>query len=60
MTRTAFGTIIGLTLGLVVAFGNFGLMLIVALFGIVGFVVAKVLEREFDLSAYLPRRREPQ
>jgi hypothetical protein len=58
MTRTAFGTVIGLTLGLVVVFGNFGLMLVVALFGIIGFVVARVLEGELDLGAYLPRRRE--
>jgi hypothetical protein len=45
MTRTtAMGIVIGLALGLAVAFGNFGDMLIVALFGVTGFVVAKVLE----------------
>jgi hypothetical protein len=58
MTGTALGIIIGLALGLAVAFGSFGQMLIVALFGIIGFVVAKVLDGELDLGAYLPRRRD--
>ena len=59
MTRTtAMGIVIGLALGLAVAFGNFGEMLIVALFGAIGFVVAKVLEGDLDLGAYLPRRRD--
>jgi hypothetical protein len=58
MTRTALGIIIGLALGLAVAFGSFGQMLIVALFGIIGFVVAKVLDGELDLGTYLPRRRD--
>ena len=59
MTRTtAMGILIGLALGLAVAFGNFGQMLIVALFGAIGFVVAKVLEGELDLGAYLSGRRD--
>jgi hypothetical protein len=58
MTRTALGIIIGLALGLAVAFGSFGQMLIVALFAIIGFVVARVLDGELDLGAYLPRRRD--
>jgi hypothetical protein len=58
MTRTALGIIIGLALGLTVAFGSFGQMLIVALFTIIGFVVARVLDGELDLAAYLPRRRD--
>jgi hypothetical protein len=59
MTRTtAMGIVIGLALGLAVAFGNFGDMLIVALFGVIGFVVAKVLEGDLDLGAYVPRRRD--
>jgi hypothetical protein len=52
------GIVIGLALGLAVAFGNFGDMLIVALFGVIGFVVARVLEGDLDLGAYLPRRRD--
>ena len=59
MTRTtAIGIVIGLALGLTVAFGNFGDMLIVALFAVIGFVVARVLEGNLDLGAYLPRRRD--
>jgi hypothetical protein len=59
MTRTTtIGIVVGLALGLALAFGNFGDMLIVALFAAIGFVVAKVLEGELDLSPYLPRRRD--
>jgi hypothetical protein len=58
MTRTAAGVVIGLALGLALAFGSFGQMLIVALFAVSGFIVAKVLEGDLDLSPYLPRRRE--
>ena len=42
------------------AFGSFGQMVIVALFGVIGFVVARVLDGELDLGAYLPRRRDPR
>ena len=58
MTRTTLGVVTGLVLGLALAFGSFGQMLIVALFAVIGFVVAKVLEGDLDLSPYLPRRRE--
>jgi predicted PurR-regulated permease PerM len=58
MTRTSVGVVIGLALGLALAFGSFGQMLIVALFAVIGFVVAKVLEGDLDLSPYLSRRRE--
>jgi hypothetical protein len=57
MTRTTLGIVIGLALGLALAFGSFGQMLIVALFAVIGYVVAKVLEGELDLSPYLSRRR---
>ena len=58
MTRTTLGVVIGLALGLALAFGSFGQMLIVALFAVIGFVVAKVVEGDLDLSPYLSRRRE--
>jgi hypothetical protein len=59
MTRTtAIGIVVGLALGLAVAFGNFGDMLIVALFAAIGFVVAKVVDGELDLGSYLSRRRD--
>jgi hypothetical protein len=57
MTRTALGMIVGLALGLTVAFGSFGQMLIVALFVIAGFVVAKVLDGDLDPGPYLSRWR---
>jgi hypothetical protein len=59
MTRTtAIGIVVGLALGLALVIGNFGDMLIVALFAAIGFIVAKVLEGELDLGPYLPRRRD--
>jgi hypothetical protein len=58
MTRTTLGVVIGLALGLALAFGSFGQMLIVALFAVIGFVVAKVLEGDLDLGPYLSGRRE--
>lgn len=58
MTRTTLGVVTGLVLGLVLAFGSFGQMLIVALFAVIGFVVAKVLEGDLDLGSCLSRRRE--
>ena len=58
MTRTTLGIVIGLALGLALAFGSFGQMLIVALFAVIGFVVAKVLEGDLDLSPYLSRWRD--
>lgn len=57
MTRTVLGMIVGLALGLTVAFGSFGQMVIVALFAIAGFVGAKVLDGDLDLSPYLSRWR---
>jgi hypothetical protein len=58
MTRTTLGVVTGLVLGLALAFGSFGQMLIVALFAVIGFVVAKVLDGDLDLGSYLSRRRE--
>jgi hypothetical protein len=57
MTRTTLGILIGLALGLALAFGSLGQMLIVALFAIIGFVVAKILDGDLDLSTYLSSRR---
>jgi hypothetical protein len=57
VTRPTLGTLIGLALGLALAFGSFGQMLIVALFAAAGFVVARVLDGDLDLSPYLSRRR---
>jgi ABC-type sulfate transport system permease component len=58
MTRTTLGIVIGLALGLALAFGSFGQMLIVALFTVIGLVVAKILDGDLDLSPYLSRWRD--
>ena len=58
MTRSTLGILVGIALGLTVAFGSFGQMLIVALFAVVGFVVAKVLDGDVDLRPYLSRRAD--
>jgi hypothetical protein len=57
MNRTALATITGLILGLALVFGNFGDMLIVALFGAIGFGIAKILEGDIDAQAWLSRSR---
>jgi hypothetical protein len=58
MTRTMLGTLVGLALGFALAFGSFGDMLIVALFGALGYGVAKIISGELDLSPYLTGRRD--
>ena len=57
MNRTALATVTGLILGLALVFGNFGDMLIVALLGLVGFGIAKVLDGELDVQGWLSRSR---
>jgi hypothetical protein len=58
MTRTTLAIVVGLALGLAVAFGSFGQMLIVPLFAVIGFVVAKILDNDLDLGSYLARWRD--
>jgi uncharacterized protein YcfJ len=61
MAGTTLGTVVGLVLGAAWAFGSFGQMLVVALFAIIGYVIAKVLEGDIDLtelSSSLSSRRE--
>ena len=57
MNRTALATVTGLILGLALVFGNFGDMLIVALFGAIGYVAASVLNGELDVQGWLSRGR---
>jgi hypothetical protein len=57
MNRPALATITGLVLGLALGFGNFGDMLIVGLFGLIGYVIAKVLDGDLDVQGWLSRGR---
>jgi hypothetical protein len=57
MNRTALATITGLILGLALVFGSFGDMLIVALLGAIGYGIARVLDGDLDLTAWLSRTR---
>jgi hypothetical protein len=57
MNRTALATITGLILGLALVFGSFGDMLIVGLFGLIGYVIAKVLDGDLDVQGWLSRGR---
>ncbi len=57
MNRTALATITGLILGLALVFGSFGDMLIVALLGAIGYGIARVLDGDVDVPAWLARTR---
>lgn len=56
MPRATLGLLVGLVLGLTFVFGSFGNMVIVALFGAIGYVVHKVVLGELDLGSYLGNR----
>jgi hypothetical protein len=53
MRPTVTGLLVGLLLGFVLVLEGFGEMLIVALFGAVGYLVMKVVEGELDLTQYI-------
>ena len=53
MRPTVTGLFVGLLLGLVLDLEGFGEMLIVALFGAVGYLVMRVVEGELDLTQYM-------
>jgi hypothetical protein len=57
MNRIMLATITGLVLGVTVVFRGFGEMLIVALFGVIGYVAAKVVNRGIDTQGWLSRSR---
>ncbi len=60
MNRTALATIVGLFLGITLVFGDFGDMLVVALFGLIGYGLAKVLDGDVDVNAFLAKARTPR
>lgn len=55
MSSTQFAVLVGLALGAVAVFGGFFHLLIVAIFGAVGFIVAKVLDGSIDISGLTGR-----
>jgi hypothetical protein len=57
MQLTTVGLFAGLLLGLALVLGNFGDMLIVALFGAIGVVVCMVIEGDLDLSQLSSRQQ---
>ncbi len=57
MQLSFVGLFTGLILGLALIVGNFGDMLIVALFGAIGVIVVKVIEGDLDLSELTNRQR---
>ncbi|MDQ1385749.1 MAG: hypothetical protein QOG65_3128 [Actinomycetota bacterium] len=57
MRLTTVGLFAGLILGLALVLGNFGDMLIVALFGAIGVVVCMVVEGDLDLSQLSNRQQ---
>ncbi|MEO5678857.1 MAG: hypothetical protein ABIS47_04225 [Acidimicrobiales bacterium] len=52
------GLVVGLALGLAIALGGFTEACVVALFGLGGWLVAKVLDGEVDLQQFLDNRRQ--
>ncbi len=58
MKTSTVGLFVGLLLGAVLVFEGFGAMLIVALFGSLGYIAVKVKEGDIDLNRYLGGRSE--
>ncbi len=57
MNRISLGVLVGMALGFAVVFGSFGDMLVVALFGALGYGVAKIVDGDLDLAALVNGRR---
>jgi hypothetical protein len=57
MRASQVGLLLGALLGLALVLEGFGEMLIVALIAAIGWVVARVVEGELDLTEYLSGRR---
>ena len=57
MARSTIGLFVGLALAFALVFGGFGDMLIVALFGVIGYLTPKVVAGDVDAEAVLSRLR---
>ncbi|MET1035334.1 MAG: hypothetical protein ABWX68_08875 [Arthrobacter sp.] len=55
MSTTSMGLLTGLVLGWAAAFGGFSQFLIVAVFGAIGLLVARVIDGKLDLGALTGR-----
>jgi nitrate/nitrite transporter NarK len=55
MSTTQLGLIVGLTLGIVAAFGGFGAFVIAVVLGAIGLGVGRLLEGRVDLNALFRR-----
>ncbi|MHA7156308.1 hypothetical protein [Arthrobacter sp. TMN-50] len=55
MSTTAMGLLVGLVLGWAAAFGGFSEFLIVAVFGAIGLLVARIIDGKLDLGALTGR-----
>lgn len=53
MQGPVVGLFVGLLLGLAVIIEGFGAMLLVGLFGLIGYLVMKVVRGELDVNEYL-------
>jgi uncharacterized membrane protein YeaQ/YmgE (transglycosylase-associated protein family) len=54
---SVIGLFVGLILGLMLEIDGFGAMVVVALIGLIGYVVGKVLQGEIDLGELIDRTR---
>ena len=59
MQPSVVALFVGLILGLMLELDGFGAMVVVAVFGAVGYVVGKVLQGEIDLGELIDRTRRP-
>ena len=53
MNRATIGLFTGLIIGLALAFGDFGDALVVALLGLLGWLVTKVIDGDIDVNDYI-------
>ena len=58
MSRSSVALFVGLILGIVAIYGNFGDFVIVVLFGAVGLVIGMIMDGKIDVQALLGRATE--
>lgn len=57
MSSTTLGLLTGLALGITAAFGGFGALMVVLLFGALGLLAGRALDGKLDLSQLTGRDR---